>query len=92
MEGIYFVDRGSPAWDSMWAWLGRQSINEGLDQPTVAPDPEFGECIAACVATDLTEAELRAELGQRLAKFKIPRVFEILPALPREDPPRGEWA
>ncbi len=49
------------------------------------PDPEFGECIAACVATDLTEAELRAELGQRLAKFKIPRVFEILPALPRED-------
>jgi hypothetical protein len=44
MEGIYFAERDSPEWDSMWAWLGRHPINQGIDEPTVAPDPEWGEC------------------------------------------------
>jgi len=49
------------------------------------PDAEFGEVIAACVATELTEATLRSELEQRVARFKIPRVFQLFEQLPRED-------
>lgn len=49
------------------------------------PDAEFGELVAACVATDLDEAALRAALAERLARFKIPRRFHIVESLPRED-------
>ncbi|MFV0514028.1 MAG: AMP-binding protein [Jhaorihella sp.] len=49
------------------------------------PDPEFGELVAACVATDLGEPALRSALEDRLARFKIPRRFHIVAALPRED-------
>jgi long-chain acyl-CoA synthetase len=49
------------------------------------PDPEFSEVVAACVETDLDEQALRDGLEQRLAKFKIPRVFRIRDKLPRED-------
>lgn len=49
------------------------------------PDPEYGELVSACVATDLDEAALRAALDSRLARFKIPRQFHIMTTLPRED-------
>ncbi len=49
------------------------------------PDPEYSEVIAACVETELDEKALRAGLETRVARFKIPRVFHILPKLPRED-------
>lgn len=49
------------------------------------PDPEFGETIAACVATELSEADLRRALETRLARFKVPRVFRLLSEIPRED-------
>lgn len=49
------------------------------------PDAEFGEVIAACVEADLDEAALRAELELRVARFKIPRVFQLFEQLPRED-------
>lgn len=49
------------------------------------PDPEYGEMVAACVATDLNEQALREALSGLLARFKIPRRFHIMDALPRED-------
>lgn len=49
------------------------------------PDPEFGETVTACVETELDEAALRAALEDRIARFKIPRIFHIMDRLPRED-------
>ena len=34
-------------------------------------------------ARDATEAELRAWVGERLARFKVPKAIEIAEALPR---------
>ena len=53
------------------------------------PDEEFGEQICAHVepmaAAALDAAEVRAYLAQHLARYKVPRVIEFSPALPRED-------
>ncbi|WP_235912076.1 AMP-binding protein [Mesorhizobium xinjiangense] len=49
------------------------------------PNPEFGESVAACVATELDVAELREQLARRLARYKIPRTFRLIESLPRED-------
>jgi long-chain acyl-CoA synthetase len=55
------------------------------------PDPEYGEAVLALVvrAPGVSEAgfdqRLRALLGQRLARYKIPRTIEIRDALPRDD-------
>ena len=49
------------------------------------PDREFGESIAAYVATELSEEALRQDLAHRLARYKIPRVFRTVSAIPRED-------
>jgi long-chain acyl-CoA synthetase len=53
------------------------------------PDEEFGEQICAYVepaaAAGLEAAEVRAYLAQHLARYKVPRVVEFSPALPRED-------
>lgn len=53
------------------------------------PDEEFGEQICAYVepgtAVTLDAAEVRAYLAQHLARYKVPRVVEFSPALPRED-------
>jgi len=54
------------------------------------PDEEFGEAIHACVlpvdaATGIDLAELRTYLASRLARYKIPKHFEIVVELPRED-------
>ena len=53
------------------------------------PDEEYGEAVAALVEPlhghSLDESELRAFLGEHLAKYKIPRLIEFRRNLPRED-------
>jgi long-chain acyl-CoA synthetase len=54
------------------------------------PDDEFGEALHACILPVDPEArvdvaEIRAYLGGRLARFKIPKHFEVVSELPRED-------
>ena len=52
-----------------------------------APDPVFGEEVAAFVSLreghEVTPDELRAHCRQRLAKAKVPRYLEILDELPK---------
>ncbi|UOQ45567.1 long-chain-fatty-acid--CoA ligase [Halobacillus salinarum] len=49
------------------------------------PHPEWGETVKAIFAADgkVEESELRAFLEERLAKFKVPRMYEQVDALPR---------
>ncbi|MFF2178623.1 class I adenylate-forming enzyme family protein [Lysinibacillus sp. NPDC058147] len=49
------------------------------------PHPEWGETVKAVYATKsgIDEDELKAYLGEHLAKYKIPRIFECVEALPR---------
>jgi len=53
------------------------------------PDEEFGEQICAYVepqdGADLQASAVRAYLGEHLARYKVPKVVESIPALPRED-------
>ena len=53
------------------------------------PDEEFGEQICAHVEPIAGEAidamAVRAYLGERVARYKVPRVVEFSSALPRED-------
>jgi O-succinylbenzoic acid--CoA ligase len=63
-----------------------------LSHPAVAeagvfgrPDREWGEAVAAqvVVRAPLEPAELRAFAAERLARFKVPKTIEAVPALPR---------
>ncbi len=51
------------------------------------PDPRWGETVMAVVAPKqgktLELDELRKFLGSRIADFKIPRLLEVMPALPK---------
>jgi fatty-acyl-CoA synthase len=51
------------------------------------PDPQWGEGVVAIAALKagrtLTLDELRAFAGEHLARYKLPRRLEIVPALPR---------
>lgn len=51
------------------------------------PDEQFGEIVAAAVVarpgTVLDDPTLRAHCASHLARFKVPRHFEVLPELPR---------
>ena len=53
------------------------------------PDPEFGEAVCAHVTVrdgaTLTADAIRDSLAGRLSRFKVPKVIEIVAALPRED-------
>jgi long-chain acyl-CoA synthetase len=53
------------------------------------PDEEFGEALAAIVqpveGADLTEADVRDFLADRLARYKLPKVVEFRDDLPRQD-------
>ncbi|WP_322516836.1 AMP-binding protein [Rhodopseudomonas palustris] len=52
------------------------------------PDEEFGECLVAAVESDddgqITPATAAAFLQRHIARFKIPKRFLMLDALPRE--------
>jgi malonyl-CoA/methylmalonyl-CoA synthetase len=48
------------------------------------PHPDFGEAVVAVVVgTDMTEAEIKAGLTDRLARFKQPKAVFIADGLPR---------
>jgi len=52
------------------------------------PDEEFGESLVAHVQLDdtsLTEQEIRSWLGERLARFKVPKRIVFETELPRQD-------
>jgi len=53
------------------------------------PDPEYGEALAAAVqprnGQTLSATELASFLKTRLAKYKVPREFEIRNPLPRDE-------
>ena len=53
------------------------------------PDETFGEAIAMAVellpGAELDVAELRSFLTERLARYKVPKVIDVVDALPRED-------
>ena len=53
------------------------------------PDDEFGESLVAAVELEpgaaLTATEIQAYLGDRLARYKVPRRIDFHAALPRED-------
>jgi long-chain acyl-CoA synthetase len=53
------------------------------------PDVEFGEALAAAVQprpdAQLSGAEIQAQLRERIAGYKVPRVVTFHEALPRED-------
>lgn len=54
------------------------------------PDEEFGESLCACIEPDPQgpapdTAAVRGWLTERVAKYKVPRVVEIVASLPRED-------
>ncbi|MGE7695818.1 class I adenylate-forming enzyme family protein [Lysinibacillus sp. NPDC094177] len=60
---------------------------EGIFEVAVigVPHPEWGETVKAVYAakTEIDEDRLKAYLEEHLAKYKIPRIFERVEALPR---------
>lgn len=48
-----------------------------------APDPEWGEIVVAFVVGSVSAAELDAHLLQRIARFKRPKRYEFIDALPK---------
>lgn len=48
-------------------------------------DKDWGETVVAVVVAQepLDEASLKAHLGERLARYKVPRVFRFVDQLPR---------
>lgn len=60
---------------------------EGIFEVAVigVPHPEWGETVKAVYAakTEIVVDELKAYLEEHLAKYKIPRIFERVEALPR---------
>lgn len=48
-----------------------------------APDPEWGEVVVAFVVGDVSPAVLDAHLLERIARFKRPKRYEFIDALPK---------
>jgi long-chain acyl-CoA synthetase len=53
------------------------------------PDAEFGEALAAAIQlaplSEVTEADVREHLRERIANYKVPKRIDFYPELPRED-------
>ena len=53
------------------------------------PDEEFGEAVCAWIEPQAegapTAEGVRAALGEKLSRFKLPKVIEFADELPRED-------
>jgi long-chain acyl-CoA synthetase len=53
------------------------------------PDDDFGEAICAYIqpqpGVDVTEADIRGWLRRQVAGYKMPKVWEFVAELPRED-------
>jgi malonyl-CoA/methylmalonyl-CoA synthetase len=51
------------------------------------PDPDFGEAVTAVIVLEpgasFDEHHIHTALGERLARYKLPKAYHILPALPR---------
>jgi fatty-acyl-CoA synthase len=67
------------------ALLAHPRVREAAVLP--APDARFGQVGIAYVATDVAESELRSFLGERIARYKVPARFVVVPELPRN--PKG---
>ncbi|MEN4396793.1 acyl-CoA synthetase [Mycolicibacterium senegalense] len=48
-----------------------------------APDPEWGEVVVAFVVGEVSSADLDAHLLERIARFKRPKRYEFIDALPK---------
>ena len=48
-----------------------------------APDPEWGEVVVAFVVGEVDAAVLDAHLLERIARFKRPKRYEFIDALPK---------
>lgn len=72
------------------AEVEKELINmEGVRDCTVfgIPDPDFGEKLVAFIESDgqLNIKQITSFLKDRIAAFKVPRIFEQVLSLPRED-------
>ncbi|MFN2547187.1 MAG: AMP-binding protein [Myxococcales bacterium] len=63
------------------ALLAHPLVREAAVLP--APDERWGQVGVAYVSTTAAESELRAFLRDRIAKFKVPARFVVVPELPR---------
>jgi O-succinylbenzoic acid--CoA ligase len=63
------------------ALLSHPLVREAAVLP--APDERWGQVGIAYVSTTAAESELRAFLNGRLARFKVPARFVVVPELPR---------
>ena len=63
------------------ALLAHPAVREAAVLP--APDERWGQVGVAYVVGDAAESDLRAFLQARLAKYKVPARFVVVPALPR---------
>ncbi|WP_322516797.1 acyl-CoA synthetase [Rhodopseudomonas palustris] len=96
-ERLYLCDRRSDMVISAGVNIYPAEIESALIQcPGVRdcavfgiPDEEFGESLAAAIELEpgweLTAAQVRAELTQRIAKYKVPRRIDFHAKLPREE-------
>ena len=48
-----------------------------------APDDEWGEVVVAFIVGSVSEAELDAHLLERIARFKRPKRYEFVDAIPK---------
>jgi O-succinylbenzoic acid--CoA ligase len=63
------------------ALLAHPRVREAAVLP--APDAQWGQIGVAYIVTDVPEGELRSFLRERLARYKLPARFVVLPELPR---------
>jgi acyl-CoA synthetase (AMP-forming)/AMP-acid ligase II len=97
---LYFVDRKRDVirrgGENVSSVLVEKTIREHPRVADVAvigvPDPVLGQEIKAFVVASgvVTEAELRAFVSERLAKFQVPRLWEFRDALPKTPTQRVE--